>query len=71
MTDRIAELRRLQLTLSGVPIRRLMEFGIEWQEATGKLLEEGKRPGAAEKFHDAEMRRKELKEFEQRGMLRK
>lgn len=71
MTDRMAELRRLQLTLSGVSIRRIMEFGIEWQETTGKLLEQGKLPGAAEKFQDAEMRRKELKAFEKRGMLRK
>ena len=36
--NRMAELRRLQLTLSGVSIRRLLEIGIEWQEATGKLL---------------------------------
>ena len=74
MTDRekrMEELRRLQLTLKGIPIRRILEFGIEWQEATGKLLKAGNRPGADEKFRDAEMRRKELKEFIERGTLRK
>ena len=71
MTDRMAELRRLQLTLSGVPIRRLLEFGIEWQEVTGKLLKTYNRPGWEEKSADVYRRKKELKEFEQRGMLRK
>jgi len=69
--NRMAELRRLQLTLSGVSIRRLLEIGIEWQEATGKLLEQENRPEAEEKFQDAERRRKELQEFVERGTLRK
>ena len=69
--NRMAELRRLQLTLSGVSIRRLLEIGIEWQEATGKLLKAGNRPGAEEKFRDAERRRQELRDFVKRGTLRK
>lgn len=69
--NRMAELRRLQLTISGVSIRRLLEIGIEWQEATGKLLKAGNRPEAEEKFQDAERRRQELRDFEKRGTLRK
>lgn len=69
--NRMAELRRLQLTISGVSIRRLLEIGIEWQEATGKLLKAGNRPEAEEKFQDAERRRQELRDFSKRGTLRK
>ena len=69
--NRMAELRRLQLTLSGVSIRRLLEIGIEWQEATGKMLKAWNRPEAEEKFQDAERRRQELRDFAKRGTLRK
>lgn len=48
-----------------------MDIGIEWQEATGKLLKAGNRPEAEEKFRDAERRRQELRDFWKRGMLRK
>lgn len=32
---RMNELRRFQLQLSGIPMRRILEYGIEWQEVTG------------------------------------
>lgn len=72
MTEkRMAELRRLQLTLSGATIRRLMEFGIEWQEVTGKLLKSAGKPGWEEKSVDVYARKKELRDFENSGVLRK
>lgn len=71
LKKRMEELRRLQVTLSGATVRGLMEFGIEWQEATGKLLKAGNRPEAEEKFQDAERRRQELRYFAKRGTLRK
>ena len=71
LKKRMEELRRLQVTLSGATVRGLMEFGIKWQEVTGKLLKAGNRPGAEEKFRDAERRRQELRDFAKRGTLRK
>lgn len=71
LKKRMEELRRLQLTLRGTTVRGLMEIGIEWQEATGKLLKAWNRPGAEEKFRDAERRRQELRDFVKRGTLRK
>lgn len=68
---RMNELRRFQLQLSGIPMRRLLEFGIEWQEATGKLLKRFNRPGWEEKSADVYRRKKELKEFYNSGTLKR
>lgn len=68
---RMNELRRFQLQLSGIPMRRILEYGIEWQEVTGKLLKRFNRPGWEEKSADVYRRKKELKEFENAGKLKK
>lgn len=68
---RMNELRRFQLQLSGIPMRRLLEFGIEWQEVTGKLLKKYNRPGWEEKSADVYRRKKELKEFDNSGTLKR
>lgn len=68
---RMNELRRFQLQLSGIPMRRLLEFGIEWQEVTGKLLKRYNRPGWEEKSADVYRRKKELKEFDNSGTLKR
>lgn len=67
---RMNELRRFQLQLS-VPMRRIMEIGIEWQEVTGKLLKRFNRPGWEEKSADVYRRKKELKEFDNSGTLKR
>lgn len=69
--QRMNELRRFQLQLSGIPMRRLLEFGIEWQETTGKLLKRFNRPGWEEKSADVYRRKKELKEFDNSGTLKR
>lgn len=68
---RMNELRRFQLQMSGIPMRRLLEFGIEWQEVTGKLLKKYNRPGWEEKSADVYRRKKELKEFDNSGTLKR
>lgn len=70
-TRRMNELRRFQLQLSGISMRRIMEIGIEWQEVTGKLLKRFNRPGWEEKSADVCRRKKELKEFENAGTLKR
>lgn len=68
---RTNELRRFQLQLSGISMRRILEFGIEWQEVTGKLLKRYNRPGWEEKSADVYRRKKELKEFDNSGTLKR
>ena len=68
---RMNELRRFQLQLSGIPMRRILEYGIEWQEVTGKLLKKYNRPGWEEKSADVCRRKKELKEFDNSGTLKR
>lgn len=69
--ERMRELRRLQLHLSRLSLRRIMEIGIEWQEITMKLLKRENKPGWEEKSVDLNRRRKELKEFEKKGAFKK
>lgn len=69
--QRMNELRRFQLQLSGIPMRRILEYGIEWQEVTGKLLKRFNRPGWEEKSADVYRRKKELKEFDNAGTLKR
>lgn len=64
---RMQELRRIQIHLSGITLRRVMEIGIEWQEITMKLLKRGNRPEWEEKSVDLYKRKKELSEFEKKG----
>jgi hypothetical protein len=69
---RMAELRRISLQMSGLPISRIMEIGIEWQEATGKLLmrDSMTRQAGEEKLEDAERRKTELQRFTKSGRLK-
>lgn len=69
--QRMNELRRFQLQLSGISMRRIMQIGIEWQEVTGKLLKKAGKPGWEEKSADVYRRKKELKEFENAGTLKR
>lgn len=68
---RMNELRRFQLQLSGIQMRRILEYGIEWQEVTGKLLKRFNRPGWEEKSADVYRRKKELKELDNSGTLKR
>ena len=54
-------------------LRDLIQFCAEWQEATGKLLfaDTRTKENGREKLKDAETRRKELKQFEKEGRLKK
>ena len=68
---RMQELRRIQIHLSGITLRRVMEIGIEWQEITMKLLKRGNRPEWEEKSVDLCKRKKELMEFEKKGAFKR
>ena len=68
---RMQELRRIQINLSGITLRRVMEIGIEWQEITMKLLKRENKPGWEEKSVDLYRRKKELMEFEKKGAFKR
>lgn len=68
---RANELRKLQMQMHGLSMREILQFGVEWQEATGKLLKRFNRPGWEEKSADVYRRKKELKEFDNSGMLKR
>ena len=54
-------------------LRDLIEFCAEWQEATGKLFfaDARTKEKGREKLEDAQERRKDLKQFENEGRLKR
>ena len=70
LNERLLWLRKVSLRMGSWSLRDLQTFCIEWQEVTGKLLEACNRPSEA-KFKDAEKKRRQLKEIQNRGIARK
>lgn len=71
LSQRVRFLRETKCRYGDWSMKDLVIFCAEWQEVTARLLEIGNRPGGAEKFIDAEIWRRQLKELEKRGMLKK
>ena len=71
-TERKEELRRLQLYCKMSPLKSMLQWMIEWQEATGKLLtsKPETRQKGLDKLEDAKRRREEMRELIKENLLK-
>ena len=71
-TERKVELRRLQLHSKMSPLKSMLQWMIEWQEATGKLLTSNPetRQQGLDKLEDAKRRREEMRELRKENLLK-